>query len=316
MTLHAIVAVLGGDLYQGGLRANIPAPGHSRADRSASLLLDGDRLVIHSFGATHWRTVRDHLHALGLIHVDGRLAGGHLHSGRLAQGCWAGDSRSLAARSTARLDAARRIETANRLWAGTLPIVDGDLCALHLRRRAIDASPASIDDLRRHPGAPISVFSDNGPTCPALAAAVRSPSGRLSAVELTYLDADGCRARRLRLARKTVGRVPAGAAVRLAPAGSDLVVGEGVMTTLSASARFRRPGWALLSAGNLAQWTPPEMVRRVIIAADRGPAGETAAARLLRRLRSLGLAACLRPPPEPFGDWNEVAGFRKGERDG
>jgi len=139
MTLHAIVAALGGDLYQGGLRANIPAPGHSRTDRSASLLLDGDRLVIHSFGATHWRTVRDHLHALGLIHVDGRLADGHLHSGRLVQGCWAGDGRFLAARSTARPDAARRIETANRLWAGDAP---------HRRRRSVRAPFATTRDRR------------------------------------------------------------------------------------------------------------------------------------------------------------------------
>ena len=51
MSLHAIVRALGGDLYQGGHRASIPAPGHSAADRSVSLLLSHGRVIIHGFGA-------------------------------------------------------------------------------------------------------------------------------------------------------------------------------------------------------------------------------------------------------------------------
>jgi putative DNA primase/helicase len=47
MLLRTIIHVLGGDLYDGGRRANIPAPGHSRRDRSVSLLEQGDRLIVH-----------------------------------------------------------------------------------------------------------------------------------------------------------------------------------------------------------------------------------------------------------------------------
>ncbi len=50
MSLRAIVRALGGELYDGGRRANIPAPGHSAGDRSVSLLLQGDRMVVHTFG--------------------------------------------------------------------------------------------------------------------------------------------------------------------------------------------------------------------------------------------------------------------------
>ena len=302
MSLRAIVAALGGDLYQAGRRANVSAPGHSPADRSVSLLLDGDRLVIHGFGAADWREVRDHLRRLGLIDAEGRLAGGGLTRAR---------------HSSARPDARARIAAAVRLWEATIPIIDGDLCARHLVWRGIETSPDRLGDLRRHPGAPISVFAPAGPTRPALVAAIRDVNGRLCAVELVYLDPDGRSARRLRLPRKIVGVVPPGAAVRLALPGSVMVVGEGVMTTLSASARFGLPGWALLSAGSLACWTAPGSVRRVLVAADRGPAGETAAGRLCRRLRAQGMAVSMRLPPAPFGDWNDAAvGRRKEEEEG
>lgn len=73
MSLRLIVAALGGDIHSGGRSANVPAPGHSRADRSVSLLLDGDRVVIHGFGAADWRAVREHPQGLGFIDPWGRL---------------------------------------------------------------------------------------------------------------------------------------------------------------------------------------------------------------------------------------------------
>lgn len=140
---------------------------------------------------------------------------------------------------------------------------------------------------------------------------------RLTAVELTYLDRNGGLAPGLRLTRKTVCLVPAGAAVRLAPAAAELLVGEGVVTTLCAMDRFQLPGWALMAATNLAAWTPPALVRRVLIAADRGAVGEGAAARLRRRVALVGLEARILCPDPPFGDWNDVAvAVAKGEEQG
>src|SRR5690606_40316608 len=100
------------------------------------------------------------------------------------------------------------------------------------------------------------------------------------------------------------------------PLGDEMVVGEGVATTLSAMARFERPGWALLSAGNLARWSPPAGVRRLLIAGDRGRTGEAAAAALWERLRATGTAAEVRLPPEPFGDWNDAEAASEKERKG
>ena len=135
-------------------------------------------------------------------------------------------------------------------------------------------------------------------------------------MEIAYLDPDGRAARRLRLPRKTVGAAPGGVAVRLSPPGAEMLVGEGVATTLSAMARFDLPGWALLSAGNLARWSAPGGVRRVLIAGDRGQAGETAAAELCARLRAEGAAARVCLPPEPFGDWNEALAVDREEEEG
>jgi hypothetical protein len=71
MSLRTIVRVMGGNLYDGGRRANIPAPGHSRRDRSVSLLEIGGRLIVHTFGDGDWRQVRDDLRARGLLLDDG-----------------------------------------------------------------------------------------------------------------------------------------------------------------------------------------------------------------------------------------------------
>lgn len=292
MTLHAIVAALGGDLYCGGRRANIPAPGHSATDRSVSLLLSGDRLVIHCFGEADWRSVRACLEARGLVGRTGRITS---------------TPRSVPGQAAPRPDRPTRIAAARRLWDGAIPIGPASLSGRHLATRAIRQDPWAIAALRHHPAAPVAAYRCGGATQPALVAAITAPGGALTAVELTYLTRAGRRDDRLWAPRKTVGAVPPGSAVRLAPASPALVVGEGVMTALSASDRFGLPAWALLSAHNLSAWPPPPGVRRVIIAADRGRAGAAAAARLAARLMSAGVGVTVRLPPAAAEDWNAFA---------
>jgi len=299
MTLHAIVRALGGDLYQGGFRANVPAPGHSDADRSVSLWLNRGRVVIHGFGGADWRCVRDLLRDRGFINAAGQLTG-------------AGRTGPPAPQPDRRL----RLETAMRLWEEAVPLGLEDAASLYLRRRAINARPAA-PDLRLHPSAPVRVYGSGGPARPALVARISDAADRLTAVELTYLEHNGLPALGLALPRKTVGVVPPGATVRLAAAAPDMLAGEGVATTLSAMERFGRPGWALMSANNLAAWTPPSCVRDLLIAADRGAVGEAAAARLRHRLLAKGLTVRTLCPDAPFGDWNEVArNIRKEESEG
>ncbi len=290
--LRAIVAALGGDLYDGGRRANIPAPGHSRRDRSVSLLLVGDRVVVHSFGAAGWREVLADLRARELIGAHGAPGGGPV-SGPGDTGPSPGDVR-------------RQLVVA-RLWDAAVTIGPGSVAARHARRRGVARPLAPIAALRVHPATPVRVY-DPGPSVrPALLAALRAPDDRLTALEITYLDGQGRRAADLALPRKTVGRIAPGSAVRLDLAGDRLVVAEGVFTALSAGERFGLPAWALLSTSNLRRWIAPAGVRHVLIAADRGRDGEASAACLAARLRREGVAATVATPPAPFGDWNEVA---------
>lgn len=291
MSLHAIAAALGGDLYARGLRANVPAPGHSAHDRSVSLRLVDGRVLVHAFNGADWREILDDLRARNLIDDMNRPTG-VVGAAGLRPG------REPSTRE--------RIDAARRLWDEGRPVA-GSLSETHLRVRRVARDAPGADALRHHPAAPVSAYRRGSPTRPALLAGIRNPEGELTAVEITYLDPNGERTRRLRLPRKTIGVIWPGSAVRLDPCGPQLLVGEGVFTVLSASERFGRPGWALMSTRNLRTWRAPNGVRSVWIAADRGQDGERSARELAQALRAAEVEARILLPPRPHGDWNEAA---------
>jgi putative DNA primase/helicase len=290
MSLRAIVRALGGDLYDGGRRANVPAPNHSMADRSVSLLLQDDRVVVHSFGGADWRDVLDDLRERRLIDDGGVL----LDSGRGGRAAQATPSR------LERRNAALRIWEDGRAVAGTLS-------ERHCHGRAITRALPGPEALRHNGDTAVSIYRPGLHRRPALLAGIQDAEGTYTGVEITYLTPGGRRADDLRLPRKTVGLAPGGCAVRLDPADTAMLVAEGVFTTLSAGQRFSLPGWALLSTRNLRAWRAPPGVRSVLIAGDRGKDGEASAERLRVRLEDDGVAAFIEFPPEPFGDWNDWA---------
>ena len=293
MSLRPIVQALGGDLYDRGQRANIPAPGHSAADRSVSLLLKEGRIIVHTFGDGDWRAVLDHLRAEGL--VDAHNAPTTLSQSRRASA--AGTSGT----TIERLNAARRIWEAGKAVANTLS-------ERHCRLRAIRRGLPGPQVLRHCGHAPVSAYAaESRHHRPALLVGVSDAMGGLTAVELTYIAPNAHRAADLRLNRKTVGAVPAGAAVRIDEAAPEMLVAEGFFTTLSASERFSLPAWSLMSTRNLRSWIPPPGVRSVLIAADRGKDGEASAEHLRAKLVRAGLKAWVELPPGVVGDWNEAA---------
>jgi putative DNA primase/helicase len=299
-SLAALAGRLGGECYAGGRRALIPAPGHGAADRSVSLRLVEGRLLVHSFGAADWREVLDDLRGRGWIDADNRLRDG------------GGGAPRPARPEPTRSD---RVRAAQALWAAAGPLGADSPAARHCRARGIAPESVATDALRAQAATPLSLYADRGPRLPALLAGVLDPDGGLTAVEVTYLDAQGRRSRRARPSRKLIGLLPAGAAVRLAEAAPHMLVAEGVFTTLSAMALFGLPGWALLSTGNLRRWRAPDGVRRVLIAGDRGADGERSARQLRAALQAAGVAAEVVFPPLGAGDWNDVllgAGMEEG----
>src|SRR5690606_4360940 len=109
-----------------------------------------------------------------------------------------------------------RRDAALRLWEGgrALP---GTLSERHCRSRGLRGRLPGPEVLRHNSEAPVSAYQPGGYVRPALLAAVHAADGALTAVEVTYLSAQGRRATDLRLGRKTVGPAPGGCAIRLAP---------------------------------------------------------------------------------------------------
>jgi hypothetical protein len=247
-------------------------------------------VIVHTFGDGDWKDVLDYLRGEGL--VDAQNAPTSLAQSRRVQ-------TAAAATGLERRQAALRIWEAGRPLAGTLS-------ARHCTQRGV-SRPLPGPDVLRHGGqTPVSAYAESQHHRPALLAAISDKDGAFTAVEVTYLAPNARRAIDLRLSRKTVGPSPASCAVRIDAAAPRMLVGEGLFTTLSASARFGLPAWALMSTRNLRRWRPPAGVREVLIAADRGTDGEASAEQLRAGLAAAGLKARVALPPEGFGDWNEA----------
>ncbi len=292
MSLVQIVRATGGELYNGGRRASIPAPGHSKADRSASLVIGRTgRVVAFSFGGATAFDILDDLKSRGLVDSGGfpRHSGITLQQLQLPSD---GQKQTLA----------------QDLWRSGLVLAE-TLSAKYLREyRGIARDLAGIKSVLHHPACRVSAYKPNSQfTRPALMSRIASPQGETTAVELTYLDPSGDRDAKLMLSRKTVGVVPPGSFVPLDDPKLELLVAEGVITALSASEHFDLPAHALLGIRNLRAFRPAPCVRSILIAADRGAEGEGAANALRETLLSLGLAVSVRLPPERFRDFNQMA---------
>jgi putative DNA primase/helicase len=285
--LREIVRIFGGVLLDNGLRALIPGPGHSRTDRSVSLrqLPDG-RILIHCFSPKDdWRAVAYMLRDYGVTYG-------------------ACDTPVSATTPSTEIEATyRKIDRARALWAEALPIA-GTLAETYLRARRIDLDvwPSSLRFLPR------ATSIEDRRRRPALISAITSLDGGMQGIQITLLSPCGAHKAALETPRRVLGRLKGGA-VRLqeAEAAGQLIIAEGLETALSASVALGFPAWAALSAGNLARFTPPMGLTRLLIAADRGPAGEAAAESLTRNMASQSLPATILFAPGRYPDWNDWA---------
>jgi len=288
--LKRIVDAMGGTLIDGGRRALIRGPGHGPADRSVSLLETEDgRVLIHCFSPRDdWRAVRAELADLGLLEESD-------HAPLSAN---LGEAIVRVARDPEDHDRRAR---ALRLWDESQPVA-GTIGERYLRARAIEGQLPPDAVLRFHPRM---TSLEDRERRPALVVALVDQMGALQGVQVTLLTAHGAAKAALATPRRTIGRLM-GHYVRIDAPTDTLIVAEGLETALSARRALGASAWAFLSAENLAQFTPPPVIDKLIVAADNDDAGRAAATQIKARIG--GSIACeIAFAPAGFPDWNDWA---------
>ena len=126
----------------------------------------------------------------------------------------------------------------------------------------------------------------------------------MTAIHRTFLTADGSKKAQVTNPKLMLGPC-AGGAVRLAPAGDDLVLAEGIETALSVLQASGKPVWACLSTSGLKAVLLPPEVKTVTIAADGDDAGKKAAEEAASRLYRDGREVRIARPPDGY-DFNDL----------
>lgn len=293
-----IVKKYGGDLFQNGTRALIPAPGHSAADRSVSVFLTAEGKVrVHCFTDVKWSDVLRTFREDNLILTDGKLSRGGSSGGY----------------APPVLTDSGRTATAAHIWSQAVSM-RGSLSHVHLTKWRRIKRDVDTPSLGHHPSMPLSVYSsfDQGRHHPALLAKITDQTGKFVGIEAQYLQPNGARTTRLRFNRKTVGHLLpyAGIAVRIDKAAPEMVVGEGIASALSASDEYDLPCWALLSSNNYDNFVPPSGLKELVIAAERDRVTLKKIEALQARLEGQGIRVRPEFVPLPYSDINEYRGGR------
>lgn len=193
-------------------------------------------------------------------------------------------------------------QSARRLYAMSQPIHD-TLAEAYLAGRKITAIPSG-GPLRFHPCCYFRTDA-NSPTetWPAMIAAVSDLSGKVTGVHRTWLDPSGSGKAPIATPRRAMGHL-IGHGVRFGAVDDVLAVGEGIETMLSLrSIAPALPVQAALSASHLAAILFPATLRRLYIARDNDPPGDSAALRLRMRAEAEGIEVIvLEPTLKDFND--------------
>ena len=283
-----LTAALGGHWY--GSYGLCLCPAHSDRNPSLSLKNGADgRLLMHCHAGCSFPDILEALKRLGLIEGHGNTP--------------AVDPEVLARRELQEQAAAdKKSRQAEALWKQA-EAIQGTLGEAYLRARGIICSLPGT--LRFHPAA----WHPSAKRFPAIIALVQGGNG--FAVHRTYLAASQAVKADVVPNKAMLGGVKGGA-VRLSRGAGDLLVAEGIETTLSlASGLISVPGplWAALSTSGLKSLHLPAAPHRLTIATDGDRAGREAGNMLAQRATSLGWQVSLLAAPTGQ-DWNDVLGMR------
>ena len=201
-------------------------------------------------------------------------------------------------RASNRDDDKARTANALQLWCAGRP-ADETLVQVYLRSRGIRiALPGTI---KFHSG----LKHRTGSIWPAMIALVtRGRDNRPMGVHRTYLARDGRGKAPVEPNKMMLGPCRGGA-VRLAPAGDPLMIGEGIETCLAAMQATGHGAWAALSTSGLRTLDLPPALQDVIVLADGDAPGEAAALAAAARWRHEGRRVRIARPPQG-ADFNDV----------
>ncbi|MDH7973927.1 toprim domain-containing protein [Sphingomonas sp. AR_OL41] len=180
---------------------------------------------------------------------------------------------------------------ARRLFAAARPMLRS-VAQAYLRRRGI-ADLRGCDALRFHPRCHYRPGSGDAPDTrtawPAMIAAVTDLSGGVTGAHRTWLDPATWQKAPVASPRRAMGQL-LGNAVRFGPAQEIMAAGEGIETVLSLRQVLPdMPMMAGLSAAHLAAIRFPPTLRRLYVARDADPAGDTALVTLVERARAANI---------------------------
>lgn len=188
-----------------------------------------------------------------------------------------------------------------------LGAVDRSTVERYLAARGIDL--IELDpwraEMHAHPNA------YHGPTStqwPCMVCAVRNVDGLLVNAHRTFLHDREPGKAPVNPVRLLWHGVPVkGYAIHLSPPAETMVIGEGIETTASAMKLLGLPGWAAISAPNLADVILSDRTREVVIAADNDAdgVGERMALAAAQRFKREGRRARV-VRPTCHGDFNDL----------
>ena len=204
-------------------------------------------------------------------------------------------------------------EAARRLLAASRPIMR-TIAQAHLHRRCI-TDLGGCDALRFHPHCYYQPNEDDLPNTrrawPAMIAAVTDLSDTVTGVHRTWLDPVSLMKAPVASPRRAMGHL-LGNAVRFGEAEAVMAAGEGIETILSLRQILPDiPMMAGLSAAHLAAIQFPRALRRLYVARDADPAGDTAIAALAERMSAANIEIVpLSPELDDFNDDLSLLGVK------
>ena len=268
MDARTVAYALGGDVT-GRDSANVPGPGHSKADRSLSIKLDSrapDGFVVCSHAGDDPMACRDH--------VRDKLGLGRWERGKERR------TPIKVADTGPDPDQEKRKAFALKIWSESRSPV-GSIVAHYLREyRGLVLEDGAANVIRFHG----SLYFDQGTRLPGMVCLLRDivtdePCG----IHRTFLD----RKTGEKIDRRMLG-IAKGAAIKLEPVGSKLTIGEGVETALSGRAAGFGPVWALGSSGAVRSFPVVKSVAELTILEENDPTSQRDVETCARRYLTAG----------------------------